>query len=70
MISLSAYEDGTDSVPKRRYIKFRRRGNYPEESIQHSEHGKSLKSRIQNICPYLEDADVTNSVKKIKLYIG
>jgi len=21
-------------------------GNYPEESIQHSEHGKSLKSRI------------------------
>ena len=23
--------------------------NYPEESIQHSEHGKSLKSRICNI---------------------
>ena len=23
---LSAYEDGTDSVPKRRHIKFRRRG--------------------------------------------
>jgi len=22
-------------------------GNYPEESIQHSEHGESLKSRIQ-----------------------
>jgi hypothetical protein len=22
-------------------------GNYPEESIQHSEHGKSLKSRIK-----------------------
>jgi len=22
------------SVPKRRHIKFRRRGNYPEESIQ------------------------------------
>jgi len=21
-------------------------GNYPEESIQHTEHGKSLKSRI------------------------
>jgi len=21
-------------------------GNYPEESIQHSEHGKSLKSRV------------------------
>jgi len=25
-------------------------GNYPEESIQHSEHGKSLKSRICRNC--------------------
>jgi len=24
-------------------------GNYPEESIQHSEHGESLKSRINQI---------------------
>jgi hypothetical protein len=24
-------------------------GNYPEESIQHSEHGESLKSRV-NLC--------------------
>jgi hypothetical protein len=24
-------------------------GNYPEESIQHSEHGESLKSRILSI---------------------
>jgi hypothetical protein len=24
-------------------------GNYPEESIQHSEHGESLKSRRENI---------------------
>ena len=24
-------------------------GNYPEESIQHSEHGASLKSRMFNI---------------------
>ena len=36
----------TDSVPKRRHIKFRRRGNYPEESAQHSENSESLKSRI------------------------
>ena len=34
-----------DSVPKRRHIKFRRQGNTPEESVQHSEHGESLKSR-------------------------
>jgi hypothetical protein len=26
-------------------------GNYPEESIQHSEHGESLTSRITKICP-------------------
>jgi len=24
-------------------------GNYPEESIQHSEHGKSLKSRMLQV---------------------
>ena len=24
-------------------------GNYPEESIQHSEHGESLKSRMNNL---------------------
>jgi hypothetical protein len=33
------------SVPKRWNIKFRPRKNYPEESIQHSEDGESLKSR-------------------------
>ena len=25
-------------------------GNYPEENIQHTEHGESLKSRIVHIC--------------------
>jgi hypothetical protein len=44
---LPAYEDGTDSVPKRQHIKFRRRGNYPKENIQHTEHGENLKSRIK-----------------------
>jgi hypothetical protein len=33
------------SVSKRRHIKFRRWGIYPEENIQHTEHGESLKSR-------------------------
>jgi len=46
---LPAYEDGTDSVPKCWHIKFWRLGNYPEESIQHSGHGKSFKSRIQSV---------------------
>ena len=35
------------SVPKRRHIKFRRRGITQKKSIQHSEHGESLKSRIE-----------------------
>jgi hypothetical protein len=25
-------------------------GNYPEENIQHTEHGESLKSRLHPIC--------------------
>jgi hypothetical protein len=31
------------SIPKRRHIKIQTPGNYPEEIVQHSEHGKSLK---------------------------
>jgi hypothetical protein len=42
---LPAYDVGTDSVPKRRHIKIQTPGNYPEESIQHSEQGESSKSR-------------------------
>jgi hypothetical protein len=37
---LPTYEDGTDSVFRN---KIQTPGNYPEESIQHSEHGESLK---------------------------
>jgi hypothetical protein len=37
------------SVPKRRHIKFRCPGNYPEESRLHTEHGESLKSRISDL---------------------
>jgi hypothetical protein len=44
---LSAHEDGTDRVFRNvGRIKFRRRGNYPGESIQHSEQDESLKSGI------------------------
>jgi len=33
--------------------KFQTPGNYPEESIQHSEHGESLKSRIDSfVCSW------------------
>jgi len=46
---LPAYEDGTDCSETSAY-QFQRPGNCPEESIQHSEHGESLKSRINVYC--------------------
>jgi len=45
---LSAYEDGTECSETVTY-KIQMLGNYPEESIQHSEHSKSLKSRYSKI---------------------
>ena len=42
---LPAYEDGTE-CPETSVYKIQMPWNYPEESIQHSEHGGSLKSRI------------------------
>ena len=42
---LHAYEDRTECSETSAY-KIQTPGNYPEESIQHSEHGESLKSRI------------------------
>ena len=41
---LPAHEDGTECSETSAY-KIQTPGNYPEESIQHSEHGESLKSR-------------------------
>jgi hypothetical protein len=43
---LPAYEDGTCRVSETLAYKLQTPGNYPEESIQHSENGESLKSRI------------------------
>jgi hypothetical protein len=43
-----AYEDATECSETSAY-KIQTPGNYPEESIQHSEHGESLKSRILSI---------------------
>jgi len=39
---LPAYEDGTECFETSAY-KIQTPGNYPEEGIQHSEHGESLK---------------------------
>ena len=45
MKNLPAYEDGTECSETSVYV-IQTPGNYPEESIQLSEHGASLKSRI------------------------
>jgi len=42
---LPAYEDGTECSETSAY-KIQTPGNYPEENVQHTEHGESLKSRI------------------------
>ena len=42
-----AYEDGKECSETSAY-KIQMPGNYPEEGIQHSEHGESLKSRIRS----------------------
>jgi len=42
---LPAYEDGTECSETSAY-EIQTPGNYPEESIQHSEHGESFKSII------------------------
>jgi len=44
---LPAYEDGKECSETSAY-KVQTPGNYPQESIQHSEHGESLKSRIMS----------------------
>ena len=46
---LPAYEDGTECSETSAY-KLQTPGNYPKESIQHTEHGESLKSRIHVTC--------------------
>ena len=48
---LLAYEEGTDCSETSEY-KIQTPGNYPEESIQHSEQDESMKSRI-NIFPFI-----------------
>jgi len=44
------------SVPKRRHIKIQTPGNHPQEKIQHSQHGESVKSRFKIVI-------ITNSKK-------
>jgi len=45
ILHLPAYEDGTECSETSAY-KIQTPGNYPEENIQHTEHGESLKSWV------------------------
>ena len=45
---LPAYEDGTECSETSAY-KLQTPGYYPKESIQHTEQGESLKSRIHHL---------------------
>jgi len=47
---LLAYEDGTECSVTSVY-KIQTPGHYPEDNIQHTEHGESLKSRVM-LCSY------------------
>jgi hypothetical protein len=38
-------------------------GNYPEESVQHSEHGESLKSRTYTMMMIIKLTDDVNSLQ-------
>jgi hypothetical protein len=42
-IHLLAYEDGTDRFSETSAYKIQTPGNHPEENIQHTEYGESLK---------------------------
>jgi hypothetical protein len=44
ILHLSAYKDGTECSETSAF-KIQTLGNYPEENIQHLEHGESLKSK-------------------------
>ena len=51
ILHLSAYEDGTECSEKSVY-RIQKPGNHTEESTQHTEHGESLKPRIQKYIFY------------------
>ena len=53
------------SVPKRRHIKMQMPGNCPEESIKHSEHGESLKSKRGKLILENVKYQATRTIKKM-----
>jgi len=64
---LPAYEDGTQCSKMLAY-KIQTPRNYAEESIQHSEHGESLKSRITPVIP--KATEVSGKVTAIVRFLN
>jgi hypothetical protein len=62
-VHLSAHEDGTECSETSAY-KIQTPWNYPEESTQHSKHGKSLKSRIFSNCYKLRKRKLWHNIDK------
>jgi len=64
---LPIYEDGTECSETLAY-RIQTPGKYPEESIQHSKHDESLKSRTINIVysnnPQVRNGTVTCDIEK------
>ena len=44
-------------------------GNYPKESIQHSEHGESLKSRIRPVCLSVRPSSWNNAAPTGRIFM-
>jgi hypothetical protein len=59
-VKLHAYEEGTEYFESSA-CKIQTPGNYPEESIQRSEHGESFKSRFKIFC---------NDTNNLEFYIA
>jgi hypothetical protein len=59
------YKDGTTECSETSAYKIQTPGNYPEENIQHTEHGKSLISKLERISIFLfqvsDDDDNNNN---------
>jgi hypothetical protein len=63
ILHLLAYEDGTECSETSAY-KIQVPGNYPEENIQHTEHGESLKSSKRNVF-LLPQNDIFSKIRHI-----
>jgi len=64
---LPSYEDGAECSETSAY-KIQTPGNHPKESIQHSGHGESLKSRTPKII--LSGQSVLKSIDRMKILLG